>query len=311
MEKSIKVFAPASVTNVSCGFDVFGFALTEPGDELVLRIKNRKGLHISSITGDNGALPTTPEQNTAGKALISMMNELDFKMGIEIDIHKKMPLGSGLGSSAASAVAAVFALNEILEKPFTKKELIKYAIEGEKLTSGGAPHADNVTASMLGGFTAVKSILPLDVFKIPTTLKLFAAVVHPQIEIKTADARKSLKKEVLLKNAVTHWANTAAFVYALMTGDVKLLSRSIDDVIIEPQRAGLIPKFFEAKEAALRGGAIGSGISGSGPSIFSLFDDFNTAHQIGSELKKIYEQINLRCDLYISAVNYDGAKVLG
>lgn len=311
MEKSIKVFAPASVTNISCGFDVLGFALIEPGDELILKINNKKGLQINAITGDGGALPKTPEVNTAGKALISMMNELKFQPGIEIEINKKMPLGSGLGSSAASAVAAVYALNEILEKPFTKTELIKFALEGEKLTSGGTPHADNVTASMLGGFTAVKSILPLDVFKIETPLELFAAVVHPHIEIKTSVTRQMLKREVPLKDAVTHWANTAAFVYALMKGDIKLLSRSIEDVIIEPQRAGLIPQFYKVKETALNCGAIGCGISGSGPSIFALFENIQSAIEAGNETKKLYEQINVGCDLYISAINNDGAKILG
>lgn len=311
MEKSIKVFAPASVTNINCGFDVLGFALIEPGDELILKINNKKGLHINAITGDGGALPKAPEMNTAGKALISMMNELRFQFGVEIEINKKMPLGSGLGSSAASAVAAVFALNEILEKPFTKTELIKFALEGEKLTSGGTPHADNVTASMLGGFTAVKSIIPFDVFKIETPLKLFAAIVHPHVEIKTSDTRRMLKSEVPLKDAVTHWANTAAFVYALMKGDIKLLSRSIEDVIIEPQRAGLIPHFYKVKKTAFNYGAIGCGISGSGPSIFALFENINTALKYGGEIKKLYEHINIGCHLYTSAVNDDGAKILG
>ncbi len=310
MKKSIKVFAPASVTNVSCGFDVLGFAIDWPGDELVLKIKDKPGLKITKITGDKGKLPLEPLNNTAGVSLLSLMNHLQFKKGIEIEIHKKMALGSGLGSSAASAVASVFALNEILNKPLSRKELLPFALEGEKLTCGGTPHADNVSACLMGGFVIVRSINPLDVINIKTPANLFCTILHPHIEINTADTRKILRKQVLLSEAVKQWGNVAGLVAGLTSGDYELIGRSLHDGIIEPVRSILIPAFDDIKNAAINSGALGCSISGSGPSIFAFSKTKSIAEKVGSEMKSILSALDIAGDLYISKINKVGPRVI-
>jgi homoserine kinase len=311
MKKKIKVFAPASVTNVSCGFDIMGFAIDWPGDEIVLRIKDKPGITISKITGDKGRLPLDPLKNTAGLSLITLAKHLGFKKGIEMEIHKKMALGSGLGSSAASAVASVFALNELLGKPLSRIELLPFALEGEKLTSGGTPHADNISACLMGGFVVVRSIDPMDVVNIKTPGKLFCTIVHPKLEINTADTRKILRKQVLLADAVKQWGNVAGLIAGLTTGDYGLISRSLQDVIIEPIRAILIPGFNKIKNKAIEAGALGCSISGSGPSIFALSKSEAIAKKAGEAMMKELSSIEIEGDLYISKINKQGPKVIG
>ena len=311
MKNQIKVFAPASVTNVSCGFDVMGFAIDWPGDEIILKIKNKPGISISKITGDNGKLPLDPIKNTAGLSLISLAKHLNFEKGIEIEIHKKMALGSGLGSSAASAVASVFALNEILGKPLAKTELLTFALEGEKLTCGGTPHADNVSACLMGGFVIVRSVDPLDVVNIKTPKNLYCTILHPHLEINTADTRKILRKQILLSDAVKQWGNVAGLVAGLTSGNYELIGRSLQDVIIEPIRSILIPGFDEIKNAAIESGALGCSISGSGPSIFAFSKSKNIAEKAGSEMSRILKSLKLNGDLYISKINKEGPKVIG
>jgi len=310
MKKEIKVFAPASVTNVSCGFDIMGFALNEPGDEIILRITNKPGIVISKITGEDGKLSLDPSENTAGISLNSLIKHLQFKKGIELEIHKKMAIGSGLGSSAASAVAAVFALNEILGNPLRRNELLPFALEGEKITSGGRPHADNVSACLLGGFVIVRSVNPIDVIKIKVPENLYCSVIHPHIEIHTSDTRKLLRKQVLLSDAVQQWGNIAAFVAGLINKDSELIKRSMQDVIIEPVRSILIPGFYEIKNAALDAGALGCSISGSGPSIFALSDSKSTAKKAANAMRSVLDKIDISNDLFISKINKEGAKVL-
>ncbi len=310
MKKEIKVFAPASVTNVSCGFDIMGFAIESPGDELILRLNEKRDIKISKITGDNGRLPKSINENTAGVALKALADHLNLSKGIEIEIHKKMPLGSGLGSSAASAVAAVFALNEVLGKPLTKNELLPFALEGEKLTCGGTPHADNVSASLFGGFIIVRSLNPLDVINIDVPKNLYCTIVHPEIEINTADTRKVLKKQILLSDAVQQWGNVAALVAGLINKDYKLIGRSLQDVIIEPVRSILIPGFDRVKQIALDAGALGCSISGSGPSIFALSDSKKIAYKLGKEMKNVLDEIGIESDLYISKINQIGPRVI-
>jgi homoserine kinase len=310
MNKQIRVFAPASVTNVSCGFDVLGFAINWPGDELVLRIKEKKGIVISKITGDSGKLPYDPNKNTAGISVKSLVEHLNFDKGIEIEIHKKMGLSSGLGSSAASAVAGVFALNELLEKPLKRRELLKFALEGEKLTCGGTPHADNVSASLLGGFVIVRSIDPLDVINIEIPDRLYATLLHPQIEIQTSETRKILRKQILLSDAVKQWGNVAGLIAGLIKKDYKLIGRSLQDVIIEPIRSILIPGFDEIKKSALDSGALGCSISGSGPTIFALSDSKKTADKVADAMEKSACKVGLEYDMYISKINKKGPKVL-
>jgi homoserine kinase len=310
MKKEIKVFAPASVTNVSCGFDILGFAIDFPGDELKLKIKDKPGITISKISGDSGRLPLDPIKNTAGVSLISMAEHLNFKKGIEIELHKKIALGSGLGSSATSAVASVFALNELLDKPLNRKELLPFALEGEKLTCGGTPHADNVSACLLGGFIIVRSIDPLDVVSIKVTANLYCTILHPHLEINTADTRKILRNNILLADAIKQWGNVAGLVAGLMSGDYDLIGRSLQDVIIEPIRGILIPGFQEIKNAAIDAGALGCSISGSGPSVFAFSKTKPAAKNVGEAMKKVLSELDIDSDVYISRINKRGPKVI-
>ncbi|MFO7447898.1 MAG: homoserine kinase [Ignavibacteriaceae bacterium] len=309
-KEEIKVFAPASVTNVSCGFDILGFAIDYPGDEIVLRISDTPGLRITKITGDEGRLPLLPEKNTAGVSLLALMEYLQYPKGLEMELHKKMALGSGLGSSAASAVASVFAFNELLGRPLSRSELLPFALEGEKLTCGGSPHADNVAACLFGGFIIVRSISPLDVISIDTPENLYSTIVHPHIEINTADTRKILRKQILLSDAVKQWGNVAGLVAGLMQNDYSLIGRSLQDVIIEPIRSILIPGFDEVKEAAIKAGALGCSISGSGPSIFALSTSNSIAGEAGEAMQKALSMLEIGSDLYISKINPQGPRVL-
>jgi len=310
MRDEIKVFAPASVTNVGPGFDIMGFALNQPGDEIVLRFTKKPGISISKITGDNGKLPLDPLKNTAGLSLISLAEQLKFDRGIEIEIHKKMGIGSGLGSSAASAVASVFALNEILDRPLSKQQLLQHALKGEELTSGGKPHADNVSACLFGGFVIVRSLSPLDVIRIPTHEDLYCTVIYPHVEIKTEEARKILPKQITLQDAVIQWGNVAALVAGLSQGNTDIIKKSLNDIISEPVRSKLIPGYDGIKTAAMEAGAIGANISGSGPSVFALSLTPSNAEIIGEEMQKVVFSYNINSDLYISKINQNGPRVL-
>lgn len=310
MKESIKVFAPATVANVACGFDILGFAVDNPGDEVVLRIKNSPGIVISEITGDEGRLSRDPEKNTVGVSINRFLDHIKSAQGIEISLNKKMPLGSGLGSSAASAVAGVFAVNQLLGMPMSQEELLPFAMEGERLACGSA-HADNVAPSLLGGFVLIRSYSPLDVIKIPTPADLYCTIIHPQIEVQTKDAREILKKQISMRDAVTQWGNVAGLIAGLMQSDYGLIGRSMHDVIVEPIRAILIPGFNEVKNSALNAGAIGCGISGSGPSIFALSQDYDLAKKIGESMEKVFNKLNIGNETYVSKINNNGPVVLG
>jgi homoserine kinase len=300
----IKVFAPASVANVACGFDVLGFALERPGDEIIVRFSDNKGLKITKVTG--GKLPYEVEKNTAGYAALKLLEHLgESERGIEMEIHKKMPFGSGLGSSAASAAGAVVAINELLRRPLEKRDLLKFAVLGESIASG-AIHADNVAPSLLGGFTLVRDSDTLDIHRIHTPRGMFAAVVYPKVEVLTKEARAMLRTEVTLKDAVKQSANLGAFIIGMFNSDFDLIKRSLIDLIIEPQRAQLIPHFYEVKEAAYTEGVLGCSISGSGPSIFALSENSLTAERAGLAMKKVYEKHKIPCELYISPINMEG-----
>lgn len=251
---SVRVYAPATVANVACGFDVLGFALYEPGDEVILRKNHTGKIEIILITGDEGKLSRDATKNTAGVVVDSFLKHLGLRIGISIELHKKMPLGSGLGSSAASAVAALFAINELMGQPLTRMELLPFAVEAERVACGTA-HADNVAPALLGGFTLVRSYDPLDVVKLPVPSELFATVVHPHIEIRTEDARSILRKSVPLKDAIAQWGNVGGLVAGLLMADYALISRSLHDQIVEPMRSLLIPNFAQVKKAAMEAGA--------------------------------------------------------
>ena len=301
--EQIKIFSPATIANISCGFDVLGLALASIGDEMLLRKTEKPGVRITKILGQN--LPLETSQNVAGVAALAILNESDYQGGIEIEITKRIKAGSGIGSSAASAAGAVWAINQLLNKPFTELELVKFAMEGEALASGVA-HADNVAPALLGGFTLVRSYDPLDVIKINTPSELYATVIHPQIEVKTSDSRKILKTTISLKDGVKQWGNVGGLVAGLFLEDYELIGRSLVDHIVEPIRAMLIPGFNEVKMATKNAGALGTGISGSGPSIFSLSKGEKTAEKVAQAMKEVYTTIGVDYDIYISKINKKG-----
>ena len=305
--KEIKIFTPATVANISCGFDILGLCLDTVGDEMVVREVPEKGIKITKITGQK--LPLETHENVAGVAGLALLEKVDASVGYEIEIHKKIKPGSGIGSSAASAAGAVFAINELLGKPFSKQELIYFAMQGEKLASG-TEHADNVSPVILGGFTLVRSYEPLDILKIKSPNELYATIIHPQIEVKTADARAVIKNQVSLKKMVTQMGNFGGLISGLFTNDYDLIGRSLHDEIIEPNRLVLIPEFNKVKNGVIHAGALGAGISGSGPSIFALSKGERTANFVGETMAKIYNNTDIDYDIHISKINQQGIKIL-
>ncbi|MBK0384276.1 homoserine kinase [Pedobacter sp. SD-b] len=307
--KSIKVFAPATVANVVCGFDILGFAVNEPGDELEMEMTETPGVKIVSIEGDEGKLPLDPLKNTVSASVISLLKKLGREdVGLNIKLKKKMPMGSGLGSSSASAVAGLFAANELLGKPLTKLELLPFAMEGEALACGHG-HADNVAPALFGGFTLIKSYDPLEVIQLPVP-KLFCALLYPHVDVPTRDARQIIRSKVLLKDAVTQWGNIAGLISALYTQDHDLLGRCMKDVIIEPIRSILIPEFDNMKELSMGNGALGFGISGSGPTVFSLFKSEENAQKSLIEMQQMLNKLGIDSNIYLSEINEKGPIVL-
>jgi len=306
--KTLRVFAPATVANISCGFDVLGCCLQGVGDEMQISLSKIPGVRITKIDGAD--LPMEAAKNVASVAVIALLEKLkDTKTGVEIEIYKKIKAGSGIGSSAASSAGAVWATNELLNKPFTAQQLVAFAMEGERLASGNA-HADNVAPALLGGFTLVRSYSPLDILKLNTPKDLYMTIIHPQIEVKTADSRRVIKTNVPLKKAVTQWGNLGGFIAGLYTNDYDLLSRSLDDVIIEPMRSILIPKFKEVKATAIANGALGAGISGSGPSIFALSKGKKAAEKVADAIKEVYKPTEIEFDIHVAGINPNGVTVI-
>lgn len=303
----IKIFCPPTIANLSCGFDVLGLCLETAGDEMIIKKSDIKGIRITKIIGAD--LPLETDKNVAGVAGLAMLENVDTEFGFDIEIYKNIKAGSGIGSSAASSAGAVFGINELLGRPFTRKELVLFAMQGEKLASGNA-HADNVAPALLGGFTLVRSSNPLDIIKIESPSELYATVVHPQIELKTSDARSVLKQNISLKSAITQWGNVGGLIAGLYTKDYELIGRSLHDVIIEPLRSVLIPGFDLIKQTALENGALGSGISGSGPSIFALSKGKETAEKIGKAMSEVYDNMNLPYEIHVSKVNDEGMKII-
>lgn len=303
--EEIKVFCPATIANVSCGFDVLGLALDSVGDAMTVRKIPEKGIRISKIMGQD--LPLEAEKNVAGVAGLAFLDKSDYEGGFEIEIDKRIKPGSGIGSSAASSSGAVWAMNELLGKPFSKLELVQFAMQGEKLASDVA-HADNVAPAIYGGFTLVRSYEPLDIIPIPTPSELYATVIHPQIEIKTSDSRKILKTTISMQQGIRQWGNLGGLIAGLFQNDYDLISRSLEDHIVEPIRSILIPAFDDIKANALKAGALGSGISGSGPSIFALSKGEAIAQQVAASMKETYQNIGIDFDIHISKVNSQGVK---
>ena len=302
---SVKITAPATIANLVCGFDVLGMAISEPFDEIEMKL-NKENSDIRIVHTDDYKLSTDPAKNVIGAALKAMQEEGGVEFGFDITVRKNIKPGSGLGSSAASSAGAVVAANCLLNDKFSKEDLVRFAMHGEKLASG-VKHADNIAPCIYGGITLIRSIHPLDI--VPLSFPpLYVAVVHPQIEVKTSDARQILRKEVQLKDAIRQWGNIAGLVAGFIKGDYSLIGRSLEDVIIEPVRSILIPGFYELKQRSKEAGALGGGISGSGPSIFMLCETEKVAKDVEKEMQLIYDQIGVEYKTYVSTVNSKGVE---
>jgi homoserine kinase len=303
----IKIFCPATIANISCGFDVLGVALDAVGDEMVIRKTKEKGIRITKLEGQD--LPMETHLNVAGVAGMTLLEHVDYEGGFEIEIYKRIKAGSGIGSSAASSAGAVWGLNELLGKPFSKADLVKFAMEGERLASGVA-HADNVAPALFGGFTLVRSYDPLDIVSIPSPSELYATVIHPQIEVKTSDSRKILKTNITLADGIKQWGNVGGLIAGLFYEDYELIGRSLVDHIVEPIRSILIPGYETIKSEALKAGALGCGISGSGPSIFAFSKGDAIAEKVAHTMKEVYQKIGVDYDVHVSKINTLGIKLL-
>lgn len=304
--KTVRVKAPATVANLVCGFDILGLCVEEPYDVMEVQLLENDNIIIRSA--DNYPLPTDPSQNTAGAPLLEMLKELEPGLGFEVMIHKHIKPGSGVGSSAASAAGAVVAANHLLGERFSPEDLVRFAMFGEKVASG-VKHADNIAPCIYGGITLIRSIFPLDIITLPVP-DLHVSLVHPHIEVRTADARQILRKEVLLKDAIKQWGNIAGLVAGFMKNDHALIGRSLEDVIIEPIRSILIPGFGEVKKRAKELGALGGGISGSGPSVFMLSSTEETARSVAAEMQSIYDRLGIFCRTYVTTIAKKGVSIL-
>lgn len=304
--KKVKIKSPGTVANLVCGFDILGMALIEPADLMELTILSEPKVIIHNNDAFN--LPTDPEKNVAGVVLLSMMDSLNNNTGFEVIIEKHIKPGSGIGSSAASAAGAAVAANHLLGNIFTNDELVQFAMNGEKLASG-VKHADNIAPCILGGVSLIRSIHPLDIVAIPSP-DLYVTVVHPQIEVRTSDARQILRQQVLLKDAIRQWGNIAGLVTGFLKNDFDLIGRSLEDVIIEPIRSILIPGFDEIKTKCKETGALGGGISGSGPSVFMLSKDQATAKAVETVMKAVYERIGIDYYTYVTTINKKGVEIV-
>ena len=307
--KRVHAFAPATSANVSCGFDLFGLAINDLGDEVIAEKKDSPGVTIVDITGDDSRLPRDPKENAVSYPVIKLLEHLNIEQGIALTLHKKLPLGSGLGSSSASSAASLTAVNTLLGSPLTKEELIPFAMEGERLVCGAA-HADNVAPAILGGFVLIRSYTPLDIVPVAIKADIWITIVNPDIEIRTADSRRILRKVVDLPTSVQQSGNTAGVIVGLMNGDTELLRRSMVDAIIEPQRALLIPGFHTVKHAAFKAGAFACSISGSGPSVFALSTSKEEGRIIGTAMQSAFNKHDLGSKVYVSQINRKGSTIL-
>jgi homoserine kinase len=312
----VTAFAPATVSNVACGFDVLGFPMEEPGDTVTARLLPSNGsaggfVEIDDILNDGGRIPRQPEKNTASVAAKAMLDALGERSGVALTIRKGLPLSSGLGGSAASAAAAVVAVNALVGGHATTDQLVAAALIGEGLGAGGA-HPDNIAPAICGGFVLVRHPNPPDIVRLPVPKGLTCVVIHPDLEIETAKARALLGSTIGLKDAIRQWANLGAMVHALHAGDFDLLARSLEDSVAEPKRAALIPGLATIKKAAIDAGALGSSISGSGPSIFALCRDRATADRVALAMASaVKDAIGGESQTYVSSIASRGAHVIG
>lgn len=301
----LSVFCPATIANLSCGFDVLGLALENTGDLMKLRLTEQPGVRITRIEGSD--LPLEPEKNVAGVAALALLRSSDFQGGVELEIEKHILPGSGIGSSAASAAGAVWGINQLLGAPFALPELVQFAIEGEALASG-APHADNVAPALYGGITLIRGYDPLDIARVHCPPLLHAVVLHPQIELKTSDSRSILKRSITLEQGIRQWGNVGGLITGLFTEDYGLISRSLKDGVIEPIRSLLIPGFEQMRQVAMDAGALGFGISGSGPSVFALTRGAEVAGKTEAALEQFYKTVGIPFKTFTSPINQEGVR---
>jgi homoserine kinase len=309
--RSVTAFAPATVANVGCGFDIMGFAVGNVGDRVTISPANDKDNSKINMSGRYGGLiPPERTKNTAGVAADAYLRATgNTGILLSISLEKNLPLGSGMGSSAASAAAAVFALNNLLGEPLSTEELIPFAMEGERVACGSA-HADNVAPSLLGGFVLIRSYDPLDIIMVKSPAELFCTIIHPHIQLSTSDARRILKKDIPMKDVIRQSANAAAFMTGMITEDFDLMGRSICDLLAEPRRSRLLPGFEQAKYAALDSGALGYGLSGSGPSVFALCKGEPSANRVAKAMAASFSEAGLMSDTFISRLNAPGACII-
>ncbi len=303
--KKVIVHSPASVANIVCGFDIMGFSIEDPYDKLVMTLTDKKGVTI--INKDNYGLPEEPSANVIGSALLAMLAEVKEDVGFLVESTKVIKPGSGIGSSAASAAGAVVGANHLLKNCFSKKDLVRFAMSGEEVASG-ARHADNIAPCIYGGVTLIRSCGELDIVSIPAP-ELFITILHPQIEVKTSEARKVLKSDITLKDATKQWANVAGLVAGFLQNDYDLIGRSLEDVVAEPARSIFIPAFYEVKEACMKAGALGGGISGSGPSVFMFSKDQPTAENVRWAMQEVYRKKNIEFNIYVTTINKQGIRL--
>lgn len=309
MEELIKAYAPASIGNVIVGFDVLGLAVKEPGDEVGVKFNDNKQTQIVSIEGDGGKLPKDADKNTAGIAVNAFLRKLDTRQGVDIYLKKNLPLGSGLGSSAASAVAAVVAVNKLFDEPFTKTELLPFLMEAEAVASGSA-HADNIAPCLLGGLVMTLSNNPVKVKQLPFLRDVWIVLTKPNVEVLTKQARMLLKDSVPLNNVVNQFSNLSGFIASLYENDIDLMRQSLQDYIAEPVRAQLIPGYIQIKDIARQNNAVGCGISGSGPTMFAVVEAKKEADELSEQFQQAFQEINIGCLNYVTQVSEEGARVL-
>jgi homoserine kinase len=306
MNSGLKVISPASVSNLACGFDTLGVAIDVPADEIIGRWVDKPGIHIIEITGHKKDIPVDASQNIAGIAAGALLKHLsETGRGLELRIHKHIPGGSGLGSSASSATAAVVLVNELLNRPLEKRDLIPFALEGEMMASGSR-HGDNVVPAMIGGLILIRDIDSYDYHRIYTPRGLFMAILLPDISISTKAARQILRPDVSLKSMVMQASNLGSFVIGMHNGDLDLIRRSMEDHVIEPQRKHLILHFDTIKETALTLGALGCSISGAGPALFALCQEKLQATDIAAAMLSVYNNHNLEARSFVGGINQEG-----
>jgi homoserine kinase len=304
--KKITVHSPGTVANLVCGFDILGLALKEPYDIMEVTLTDQPGIVIHNR--DEYNLPTDPDKNVAGVVFKAALEQAGSSQGFTVVMEKRIKPGSGIGSSAASAAGAAVAANHLLGNIFSRDELVQLAMHGEKLAAG-VKHADNIAPCILGGISLIRSIHPLDILSIPAP-DLWVTVVHPQVEVRTSDARQILRQQVLLKDAIRQWGNIAGLVTGFFTNDLPLIGRSLEDVIIEPVRSILIPGFDEVKTTCLAAGALGGGISGSGPSIFMLSEQQQTAQKVEAAMQAVYERLGIAYHTYVTTISKTGVTII-